>query len=92
MQYNGRRVLYDEARVRQMFGRMREELHEMAARHVSEVAALRQELDQVRAQFDELRSISLARQRAEAKLAALYRERSIARARAAQRDPGQPLN
>jgi hypothetical protein len=33
----------------------------------------------------------LARQRADAQLAALYRERDIARARANERDPAAPL-
>ena len=85
------RVLYTEERVRQMFGKMREELREMGERHAAEVAALRAELDQVRAAFDELRSVSLARQRAEAELASLHRERSIQRARLAGRDPSLPL-
>jgi hypothetical protein len=40
----------------------------------------------------ELRAAVLARQQAEAELAGLYRERVIARARAAQRDPALPLN
>jgi hypothetical protein len=39
----------------------------------------------------ELRAAVLARQQAEAELAALYRERAIIRARAAERDPTLPL-
>jgi hypothetical protein len=37
------------------------------------------------------RAATLARQRAEAELAELYREREIARARAAEHDPALPL-
>jgi len=40
----------------------------------------------------ELRAAVLARQQAEAELAGLYRERAIARARAAERDPNAMLN
>ena len=40
----------------------------------------------------ELQATVRARQHAEAELAALYRERAIARARAAERDPALPLN
>jgi hypothetical protein len=50
--------------------------------------ALAQTLEALR----ELRAAVLARQKAEAELAALYRERAIARARTAQRDPAAPLN
>jgi hypothetical protein len=39
----------------------------------------------------ELKAIVLARQHAEAELAALYRERAIQRAKAAERDPAAPL-
>jgi hypothetical protein len=42
------------------------------------------------AQLRELRAAVLARRQAE--LAGLYREREIARARAVERDPAQPLN
>jgi hypothetical protein len=89
---DGRRILYTPERVHAVFARMREELHELADRHAAQVAALRAELDEVRAQFDELRSISLVRQRVEAELASLYREREIARARTAERDPNAALN
>jgi len=89
---NGRKLLYSEERVRAMFARMRDELHELAERHAREVAALRAELDQVRAQFDELRAISLARSRAEIEVAELRRLREIGRARLAQHDPAAPLH
>jgi hypothetical protein len=81
-----RRLLYTEERVRAMFNRMRSELDEMAARHAAEAYRLRLELDEVRAQFDELRSTVLARTRAEVELDELRRLRDIGRARAAQRD------
>jgi len=87
-----RRILYTEGRVRQMFGKMRAELHEMHERHIAELARLREELDQARAQFEELRSISLARSRAEVELSELRRLREIGRARVAPRDPLRPLN
>jgi uncharacterized protein involved in exopolysaccharide biosynthesis len=91
MSRNGCRVVYSEERVRALFARMRHELHELADRHAAEVNAMRAELNEVRAQFDQLRSISLARQRAEVELAELRRLREIGRARAAERDPAQPL-
>jgi hypothetical protein len=47
---------------------------------------------QRRAALDELRAAVRARQHAEAELAGLYRERAIARARAAERDPNAALN
>ena len=88
----GRRLLHTEERVRALFARMRDELNEMASRHASEVAVLRTELDEIRAQFDELRAVSLARQRAHAELVGLNRERAIQRARAAERDASTPLH
>ena len=88
---NGRRVLVHPDAVRAMFARMRGDLHELAARHAAEVESLRRELDEVRALYAKLRSVSLARQNAEAELRELYREREIARARAAERDPVLPL-
>jgi hypothetical protein len=64
-------VLYTPERVHAMFARMRDNLHELADRHASEVESLRAELDEVRALYAELRAASLARQRAEAELARL---------------------
>ena len=65
----------------------------------AEVAALRRELVEIKTQRDEARAALAeladavrARQDAEAKVRALYREREIARARATERDPGLPLN
>jgi hypothetical protein len=87
-----RRLVYSEDRVRLLFGRMRDELAEMHERHVAELTALRAELEGVRAAFDELRAVSLARSRAEVELAELRRLREIGRARVAERDPAQPLH
>jgi len=65
---------------------------------VEERDALREELyhthDQLReltAEVRQLKVMVLARQHAEAELAALYRERAIQRAKAAERDPAAPL-
>jgi len=65
------RVLYDEAIVRKLFGEMKQQLHEMAARHRAEVESLRRELEQTRALFNQLRATVLARQNAEAEVARL---------------------
>jgi hypothetical protein len=72
---------------------------EQFAALVTERDALREELRHVTAERDEFRRCSAelsaaitARWRAEERLASLYRERAIARARAAERDLGQPLN
>jgi hypothetical protein len=95
----GRPVVYSPAYVHSLFAGMRDELAELGAQHVAEVARLHRQLDDLRAEldatkaaFDELRSVSLARQRAEAELRELYRERLFQRARAAERDPVAPLH
>ena len=88
---DGRRLLYHPEYVRAFADALREaraDLHEMHSRHVAEVAALRRELDEVRAAFDELRSISLARQKA----ARSSLPASTASAPSHERDPAQPLN
>ena len=96
-----RRVLYDEATVRRLFTRLRAQVCEMDARrvaqlrelgerHAAEVARLRAEVDEVRREFDALRSVSLARQKLEGELG-LRRLQAIGRARAAERDPALPL-
>jgi hypothetical protein len=54
------------------------------------LAQTRKSLDEVREALRELQAAVLARQKAEAE-PALYRERDIARARAAVRDPAAPL-
>jgi hypothetical protein len=89
---NGRKLLYTEDRVRAVFAEMRRQLHELGERHRAEVESLRRELDGVRAAFDELRSISLARSKAEVEVAELHRLRAIGRARTAERDPNAALN
>ena len=87
-----RKLVYDAARVHQLFRAMRRELDEMGERHRHEVESLRRELAEVRSAFDTLRSVSLARSKAEAELHELYRLREIGRARAAERDPAAPLH
>ena len=51
-----------------------------------------EQLMDLQAELRELRAVVLARHRADAELASLYRERAIARARAAERDPNAMLN
>ena len=57
-----------------------------------ELAQTKQSLQECRSALAELRAAALARQKAEHALAALYRERAIARARATERDPNAMLN
>jgi hypothetical protein len=57
-----------------------------------ELAQTKQSLHECRSALAELRAAVLARQKAEHALAALYRERAIARARTAERDPTAMLN
>jgi hypothetical protein len=63
----------------------------MHCKHLAELAELRCQLEAVRADYAALRAAVLARQEAEQVLAALYRERELARARAVERNPTQPL-
>jgi hypothetical protein len=57
-----------------------------------ELAEIKRERDEFRAHLRELQAAVQARWAAENRLADLYRERDIERARAAERDPGQPLH
>src|SRR5215472_17038774 len=59
---------------------------------VAELAEGKRERDEFRAALGELRATVTARWEAEARLAELYRERAIARARAVERDPRAMLN
>ena len=89
-----RRVLYSQQYIegyRNALAEARSDLHEMHAKHLHEHAILRRELDQCRAELGELKTTVLARQHAESELATLYRERELARAQAAVRDPMLPL-
>ena len=92
MSRSGCRGLYTEERVRAMFNRMRADLHAQHYEQMTELNVLRRELADCRAALDELRAATLARQKAEAELVGLYRERELARARAAERDPTLPLH
>jgi len=94
MSRNGRRLLYTEARVRALFARMRADMHAQHFRHLCELSDLRRELDAMRAELEqlrELRTVVRARQRAEAELADLHRQRSLAQAWTAARDPTAAL-
>jgi hypothetical protein len=72
---------------------------EQFAALTAECEALRRDLANVRRQRDdaidalqELRAVHVRVEAARGELAALYRERAIARAQAAERDPALPLN
>jgi hypothetical protein len=93
MSRNGRVLSHPDA-VRRFMAQARADLHTQHFAHLCELADLRREVDAMRAELAtlrELRATVLARQKAEAELAALYRERAIARARAAERDFSMPL-
>jgi len=57
-----------------------------------DLARVRDQRDEALSLLDKLRAAIRARHAAEAELAGLYRERDIARARSAQRDPERPLH
>jgi hypothetical protein len=59
---------------------------------VTELAEVKRERDEFCAALAELRAAVTARWEAEARLAELYRERTIARARTVERDPSAMLN
>jgi len=82
--HNGRRVVY----ARQPFAAVVAERDHLRW----ELEMTKRSLNEVRDALAELRAAVLARQNAEQELRALYRERAIARARAAERDPTVPLN
>jgi len=82
-------------RVRAAINNIRAEAHAAHFATLCELADLKREVDAMRAELEQLRQLRcavLARQKAGAELAGLYRERAIARARAAERDPALPLN
>jgi len=70
-----RKLLYTPDRVQAMFAKMRSDLHAMHWKHVAELAELKRELDETRAAFDELLGVVRSRQRTEAELRDLYRQR-----------------
>jgi len=89
-----RKLLYTPGYVegfRNALRQARAELAQQHFHHLCELADVRKELDELRAQFDTLRSISLARSKAETKIEELRRLQAIGRARAAERDPASPL-
>jgi hypothetical protein len=75
MSRNGRRLLYTEERVRAMFAQMKGELSAQHFRHLCAQADLRKQLDEVRGQFEALRNAVLERERAEANVELLKRDR-----------------
>jgi hypothetical protein len=76
------RLLYTADRVHAMFARMRSELEEQHSRHLYEYASLRRELDALRAAYEALRGAVLDREKAEAGLALLQRDRERLEGRA----------
>jgi hypothetical protein len=77
-----RRLLYTEDRVRALFARCLADLEAQHSRHLTDMSNLRHELDQVRAEYELLRSAVLKRERAEADLELLRRDRERAEGRA----------
>jgi hypothetical protein len=69
------RLLYTADKVRAVFARMRGDLHEQHERHLFEMAELRKELDQLHAAYAALRAAVFERERAEADLELLRRDR-----------------
>src|SRR5262249_18340362 len=89
---SGRCPLYIAAdRVRTMFAKMRNDLHEQHARHTAEMDNLYRQLDQCQAELAELRAVVVARQQAEAELAELRRQRTVLQPWQSERDLSGPL-
>jgi hypothetical protein len=76
------RKLYDQACA---------DLAEMNRRHQSAIADLTHELEEVRAEFEELKAAVRRRVAAEQEVVALRRERELMLALRAERDPALPL-
>jgi hypothetical protein len=73
-----RRVLYHPAYIRgfaRALAEAKADLREMHLKHLGEMADLRRELDAARANFTELRNAALAREKAEADLELMKRDR-----------------
>ena len=70
----------------------RDQLKHELAQTQQELASARQSVHDLRGVIDEMLATRRACEMAEAELVRLYRERDIARARAAERDPAQPLH
>jgi hypothetical protein len=89
--YSGsRRLLYTPQYVAGFARALREaraDLDAMHAKHLYEMDELRRELDEVRDAFNQLRAAVTRREQADVEVCALYRERDIVRAKAAERDP-----
>jgi hypothetical protein len=93
---NARRVvLYHPQYIERFRSALRNDLHEMNARHAAEHAQRMAELAELRAELAELREIlaivvSVTRQQAEADVVTLRRQLEIALARLER--PGKPLH
>jgi hypothetical protein len=87
--YSGRRLS-----VARSWQRAREAFASLVAERdalLEETNWLLDQLREITMELRELKAVVLARQHAEAELAALYRERAIQRAQAVERDPAAPL-
>jgi hypothetical protein len=69
------RMLYHPEAVRRLVNSMRADMHAYHFEQLTELKRLRTELTEARAAFDQLRAASLARQKAEADLELLKRDR-----------------
>jgi hypothetical protein len=90
-----RRVLYPPSYVAGFAAALRQahaDLDEMAFRHQCKHADLMRELEQCRAELDELWALVLTRQEADPQLTALYRERKTRSAAAVQCGLARRLN
>ena len=98
-----RKLLYDEATARRLFGEMQRRLDEidaqrladlaaMAARHASELGDLQRDIVALTAEHEALRATILARSKTEHEVAELRRLQAIGRAQAQERDPATALN
>jgi ABC-type lipopolysaccharide export system ATPase subunit len=95
MRRDGRRVLYSPefvAGYRRALAEARADLADMSFKSACRHAELMHQLEQCRAELNELRIAVLARQEAEQIVAGLHRQRELARALGAERDPAQRLN
>jgi hypothetical protein len=87
----GRPLIRLSAQYKALLDECRADLAQLHFEHRCRVTDLERELAQVRAEFEELKAAVRARQKAQAELDGLYRERELQRALAAPRDLATPL-
>jgi hypothetical protein len=87
MMFRSRPLIRLAAQYKAMLDECKADLARMHFEHQCRQADLRRELDAVRSELDALKDVVRRRHAVESELAELYRERSIARAQAAERDP-----